>query len=199
MRRVAVSRPSFDDGQYCVADFDALVTTHKDAVYRQLIRSCGNEADAEDVLVEALLKAYHNLDQLRDDAAFRGWLAQIGRRVCWHLKKREALRPLMQLSALEAQGVEPVDAAPLPDAALSRKRLRQLLQDAVGHLDPAYRAVYTLRDLEGLSGAETARRLGITVAAQKSRLHRARAEMRAFLDERLCRQASLGSKRRTPP
>jgi RNA polymerase sigma-70 factor, ECF subfamily len=168
-----------------VADFDALVSAHKDAVYRQLIRSCGNEADAEDVLVEALLKAYRNLDQLRDDQAFRAWLAQIGRRVCWHLKQREALQPLMQLSALAAQGVEPVDASPAPDAALARKRLRRLLQDAVEHLDPAHRNVYTLRDVEGLSGAETARRLGISVAAQKSRLHRARAQMRAFLDQRL--------------
>jgi RNA polymerase sigma-70 factor (ECF subfamily) len=91
----------------------------------------------------------------------------------------------MQLSALAAQGVEPVDASPAPDAALARKRLRRLLQDAVEHLDPAHRNVYTLRDVEGLSGAETARRLGISVAAQKSRLHRARAQMRAFLDQRL--------------
>ena len=87
-------------------DFDALANEHKDAVYRQMIRACGNREDAEDVLVEALLKAYRNLGQLRDSAAFRSWLAQIGRRVCWQLKQREALLPIMQLSAMEAEGAE---------------------------------------------------------------------------------------------
>jgi DNA-directed RNA polymerase specialized sigma24 family protein len=65
-------------------DFDALTRQHKDSVYRQLLRVCGNHEDAEDVLVEALLKAYRHLNQLRDSEAFRAWLAQIGRRVCWH-------------------------------------------------------------------------------------------------------------------
>lgn len=97
-----------------------LTTVMKDAVYRQLIRTCGNEEDAEDALVEALLKAYQNLDRLRERTAFRAWLAQIERRVCWHLKAREALAPVMQLSALEAQGVQPVDTAPPPDVMLAR-------------------------------------------------------------------------------
>src|SRR5450755_1491801 len=61
-------------------DFEDLANQHKDAVYRQLMRACGNREDAEDVLIEALLKAYRNLDQLRETGAFRAWLAQIGRR-----------------------------------------------------------------------------------------------------------------------
>ena len=69
-------------------DFEALANQHKDAVYRQLMRACGNREDAEDVLIEALLKAYRNLDQLHESGAFRAWLAQIGRRVCWQLKQR---------------------------------------------------------------------------------------------------------------
>jgi RNA polymerase sigma-70 factor, ECF subfamily len=168
-----------------VHDFEALAAAHKDAVYRQLIRTCGNQEDAEDVLVEALLKAYENLDQLREHGAFRAWLAQIGRRVCWHLKAREALVPIMQLSALEEQGVQPIDTAPPPDVALARQRLRDLLQEAVDELAPEYRDVYVLRDLEGHSGQEVARRLDITLTAQKSRLHRARAQVRAYLDRHL--------------
>jgi len=81
-------------------DFETLANEHKDAVYRQLIRACGDREDAEDVLIEALLKAYRNLGQLRDLSAFRSWLAQIGRRVCWQLKHHEALLPIMQLSAM---------------------------------------------------------------------------------------------------
>jgi RNA polymerase sigma-70 factor (ECF subfamily) len=168
-----------------VHDFDSLAEAHKDAVYRQLIRACGNREDAEDVLVEALLKAYQNLDQLREHTAFRGWLAQIGRRVCWHLKARDALRPIIQLSALEAQGVVPAGAEPSPEEQVSRQQLRRMLNDAVEQLAPEYRRVYVMRDLEGRSGDEVARRLGITIAAQKSRLHRARAQVRAYLDQRL--------------
>src|SRR5271169_6478052 len=89
-----------------VPDFEALTRQHKDSVYRQMIRVCGNREDAEDVLVEALLKAYRHLDQLRDCAAFRAWLAQIAKRVCWQLKERDALLPLLQLSTLEAEGRE---------------------------------------------------------------------------------------------
>src|SRR6516225_8889323 len=87
-------------------DFEGLANQHKDAVYRQLMRACGNREDAEDVLIEALLKAYRNVDQLQDAAAFRAWLAQIGRRVCWQLKQRDALMPILQLSSLEDEGVE---------------------------------------------------------------------------------------------
>ena len=166
-------------------DFDALAAEHKDAVYRQLIRTCGNREDAEDVLVEALLKAYQNLDQLREHTAFRGWLAQIGRRVCWRLKAREALTPIVQLSSLDEQGAAPQDASPSPEDAVARMRLRELLDEAVEQLAPEYRRVYVMRDLEERSGEEVARALGITLAAEKSRLHRARAQVRAFLDRRL--------------
>lgn len=166
-------------------DFDALATAHKDAVYRQLIKACGNREDAEDVLVEALLKAYRSLGQLREQTAFRAWLAQIGRRVCWQLKERQALEPVLQLSAVEAVGREAVDPAPSPETMLVRGRLHELLQGAIDSLPPAFREVYVLRDLDGHSGDEVARRLGISLAAQKSRLHRARSLVRTRLDRDL--------------
>ena len=163
-------------------DFDALAVAHKDAVYRQLIKACGNREDAEDVLIDALLKAYRSLGQLRDQAAFRAWLAQIGRRVCWQLKERQALEPILQLSALEEKGTEAVDLAPSPDAIFAGEQLNELLHRAVDTLEPGHREVYVLRDLEGRSGEEVAQRLGISLSAQKSRLHRARHQVRTYLD-----------------
>ena len=133
-------------------DFEALANEHKDAVYRQLIRACGNREDAEDVLVDALLKAYRNLGQLRDSAAFRSWLAQIGRRVCWQLKQREALLPIMQLSALEAEGKQLESSDEAPDLQTARHEVKRLLREAVESLPEAERAVYELRDLEEMSG-----------------------------------------------
>lgn len=165
-----------------VMSFEELVNDHKDAVYRQMVRACGNREDAEDVLVEALLRAYQGLDQLREEAAFRSWLAQIGRRLCWQLKGRESLQPVFQLSALESQDRQLADPEPLPDAQAAAAQLRQALHEAVERLPSDYRAVYELREIQELTGEEVAQRLGITLAAQKSRLHRARALVRDYLD-----------------
>jgi RNA polymerase sigma-70 factor (ECF subfamily) len=131
-------------------DFDALAR-----------RVCGNREDAEDVLIEALLKAYRHLDQLRESDAFRAWLAQIAKRVCWQLKERESLLPLLQ---------------------------QQLLNEAIDVLPALYRPVYELCDVEDLRGDEVAQRLGISRAAMKSRLHRARGLVRTHLDAALTRQ-----------
>lgn len=171
-------------------DFEALTRQHKDSVYRQMIRTCGNREDAEDVLVEALLKAYRHLDQLRDSAAFRAWLTQIAKRVCWQLKEREALLPLMQLSTLDDEGREIPSAEPAPDVQLARHQMSQFLGEAVAALPPLYQEVYKLRDIEDRPGDEVAHQLGISRAAMKSRLHRARELVRVHLDGALTQAGS---------
>src|SRR5579871_684449 len=168
-------------------DFESLTQRHKDSVYRQMIRVCGNREDAEDVLLEALLKAYRHLDQLRDSVAFQAWLGQIARRVCWQLKERESLLPLLQLSTLQGEGMEIPGDLPAPDQQLARRQMKQLLDDAVAALPPTYRAVYELRDIEDRQGDEVAQKLGLSRAAMKSRLHRARQMVRAHLDSALAR------------
>jgi len=166
-------------------DFETLTRQHKDSVYRQMLRVCGNREDAEDVLVEALLKAHRHLEQLRDSAAFRAWLAQIARRACWQLKEREALLPLLQLSTLEDEGREIPGAELTPETNLARRQMKQLLDDAIAALPLAYRTVYQMRDIDDRPGDEVARTLGISRAAMKSRLHRARDLVRSHLDAAL--------------
>ncbi len=158
------------------ARYERLVAEHKDAVYRQMIRTCGDYDDAEDVLVEALMKAYRALDQLQDDDYFRAWLATIGRRICGRLRKKEALAPVVALSEV----AEP--AVTQEELDLSLPSVKAQLKAAVEGLPEAYRQVYLLRDIEEVSGEETAERLGISLAAMKSRLHRARGMMREALD-----------------
>ena len=133
-------------------DFEDLANQHKDAVYRQLMRACGNREDAEDVLIEALLKAYRNLDQLRESGAFRAWLAQIGRRVCWQLKQREALLPILQLSALEEEGMQLVSGQESAETSVGREQMKSLLQRAIESLPAKEREVYELRDIQELGG-----------------------------------------------
>ena len=171
-------------------DFEALTRQHKDSVYRQMLRVCGNREDAEDVLVEALLKAYRHLDQLRDSAAFRAWLGQIAKRVCWQLKERETLMPLLQLSAIDEEGREIPGSDPTPETQVARRQMKQLLDNAIAGLPPLYRSVYQLRDLESHSGDEVAETLGISRAAMKSRLHRARELVRIHLDAALLREGT---------
>ena len=166
-------------------DFEKLANEHKDAVYRQMLRVCGNREDAEDVLVEALLKAYRHLDQLRDQGTFRAWLAAIGKRVCWQLKEREALLPLLQLSSLEDEGRELAGKDSGPEAGAAFTQMKELLAKAMDSLQSEYRSVYEMRDLQGLPGEEVAEKLGISLAAMKSRLHRARVLVRQYIDEAL--------------
>jgi RNA polymerase sigma-70 factor, ECF subfamily len=173
-------------------NFEELANEHKDAVYRQMLRVCGNHADAEDVLMDALLKAYRSLGQLREEAAFRAWLGQIARRLCWRLKEREAMAPLLQLSVMEDEGAELASPGKAVDEELVRREMKVLLWQAIGELPQEARAVYMLRDVEEMSGADVVKKLGITVPAMKSRLHRARHAVRERLDEIL-----LASTRRT--
>jgi RNA polymerase sigma-70 factor (ECF subfamily) len=154
-----------------------------------MVRTCGNQEDAEDVLIEALLRAYRSLDQLKDSTAFRAWLAQIGRRVCWRLKGREKLLPVLQLSALEDSGGQISSHSDSPEAMAASAEMSRLIHAALDNLEPGYSDVYRMRDLEGVSGEDAAERLGITLPAMKSRLHRARAMMRESLDRTLTGQS----------
>jgi len=170
-------------------DFEKLANDHKDAVYRQMLRVCGNREDAEDVLVEALHKAYRHLESLRESTAFQAWLAQIARRVCWQLKEKEALLPLVQLSSLEEEGRELPSSAPPPEAQAARQEMKAVVEHALNGLPAGYREVYEMRDLRGVPGDDVAKKLGISRAAMKSRLHRARELMRTRLDAALAPSA----------
>ncbi len=166
-------------------DFESLIHEHKDAVYRHLIRVCGNREDAEDALIEALLKAHSHLDQLRNSNAFRGWLRQIAKRACWQIKRRDALLPILQLSSLEDGGFSLESEGPTPEQELAQQEMKHMLIQAITALPVAYRRVYELRDLEGISGEEAAQRLKIKKEAMKTRLHRARQMVRQHLDRAL--------------
>src|SRR6516165_2765971 len=130
-------RPSVDPAPWnnrCMVkemDFEALANEHKDAVYRQMLRVCGNREDAEDVLIEALFRAYQHLDQLEHPEAFRAWLASIGRRVCWRLKRREAVLPLIQLSQMEEKGFEIPSTSATPEAQWEAMQMKQQLESAL--------------------------------------------------------------------
>ena len=83
------------------------------------------------------------------------------------------MSPLLQLSMLEEEGAAVKDPKPPVDSELALRRMKELLENAVNQLPPSAREVFVLRDMEELPGEEVARRLGISLASMKSRLHRA--------------------------
>lgn len=167
-------------------NFERLVNQHKDAVYRQMVRMCGNHDDAEDVLAESLVKAYRALGGLQDEEAFRAWLTQIGRRTCGRLKRREALRPTTALEALAESGFEIPDHADSPEVMALEMQTKDCIMDALEEIPNLYKEIYLLRDVDQLSVEETAKKLGISVPNVKTRLHRARAMLREKIDAALC-------------
>lgn len=158
-----------------------MLARHKDAVYRQIARVCGNYDDTEDVLVQALLAAYRSLDQVRDDDALRAWLATIGRRICRRMKSKDALAPILGL-----QAAEQLFSQEDPTDELEQRQIKSCVQDAIESLPEGYRNVYEMRELQGMTGEEVASHLGLTLANVKSRLHRARKMVREHLDRSVC-------------
>lgn len=162
-------------------DWERELNRHKDSVYRQLLRTCHRREDAEDALIETLLTAYEKSGTLRDPEAMRRWLGSIARRVCYHLQRREQLAPLVALDEIQEPHEEPFDPARFDEASM-----RSCLEEALGSLSKPYREAYELVEIDELSLHEAARRVGLSLPAFKSRLHRARVKLREAVDRSLC-------------
>jgi len=146
-----------------------------------------NEADAEEVAQESFLKALSHLAGFRRESKFSTWLVQIAINEA-RMKRRKDRKPLYD--SLDKQNTDddgdyiPKDFADwreIPSESLERNELRKALQGALASLDDKYREVFVLRDVQDLSIAETAQSLGITEASVKTRLLRARLQMRDAL------------------
>jgi RNA polymerase sigma-70 factor, ECF subfamily len=158
--------------------FHQLIQPYERRLYLTAFSVLRNEADAEDVVQEAVLKAYTNLRQFRADARFSTWLTSITlNEARSRLRKAKGVQMESLDVPAEEQTVSPavlVDWREVPSEALDRMEVRQMLADAVAELPEIYRVVFAARDLEGLDVMETAQALSITVPSVKVRLHRAR-------------------------
>ena len=165
------------------ASLDELLARHERQVFRFGLRMCGNEDDARDVLQETLLAAFRNIEGFRGDAQLSTWLYQIARSFCVRARRRTAGEPERTESLETLAAARAPSAEAQPDAAAHAREIGQLLQAAILSLPVAYREALVLRDVEGLSAEEAAKVVGIEVGALKSRLHRARMELRERLGD----------------
>lgn len=178
--------------------FYELVQPHERAVYLVAYSVLKNEADAEDVAQEAILKALRSLPDFRGDSKFQHWLVKIAlNEARMRYRKRQGERAQSLDDAPEDQDYTPLQIADwreLPSDVLDRKEVRAEIQEAIAGLSDTYREVLVLRDIEEMSIAETAQILGLTEATVKVRLFRARLKLRDRLVERLPAHSRSGKK-----
>lgn len=161
------------------AALEALLERHAPTIERFASRLCRDREDARDVVQETLLAAARGMPELRDAAALSTWLYRVARSHCIKARRTSKFAP-KHVEPLDELGVASPAAA--PDRAASERETGAALEDAIHALEPDARAALVLRDVEGLSALEAAEVLGISVDALKSRLHRARAQVRAKLE-----------------
>jgi RNA polymerase sigma-70 factor (ECF subfamily) len=173
------------------AAFRRLVELNSANVYNVALKLLGDEQEAEDVLQETFLSAFQAIDRFEGRSSLSTWLYRIAYNASlMRLRKRRQMATFsLDMPPDQEGGSEEVvlrhlvDWSTVPDDQLLTAEARQEMDRAIAELPETLRSAFILRDIQGLSGAETAEVLGITVQAVKNRLHRARLRLRDRLSE----------------
>lgn len=162
--------------------YGVLVRRYQDRLYPTLLRLTGQAEDAQDLLQDAFLQAFRKLRRFHGESSFYTWLYRIA--VNLALSERRRRRPIVgwepSAPGSDSRTVDLVDESD-PSAPLERDEIHASVQAALNHLAPDHRAVVVLKDLDGLRYEEIAEILKIPVGTVRSRLHRARSELRQRL------------------
>jgi RNA polymerase sigma-70 factor (ECF subfamily) len=166
--------------------FSALVDEFLPKLHRLALRMVNDPFEAEDVLQETFLKAYKNIDQFQERSSIGTWLYRIAtNEALMHLRKKQpdlvAIDEPIEMPDGHLVTRELKDWCCLPEAEFMTNEAQAKLDEAVAELTPALRSTFILRDLHGLSTQETAEILDISEAAVKTRLLRARLQLRDSL------------------
>jgi len=166
--------------------FDELVRRYRDKVYRLSYKILRHEEDAAEALQDAFLSAFRGLKNFKAESTFSTWLYRIATNASLmkYRRRRDGHVSLEQSQSNDGSG-EPMqipDWSQQPLNELLNHETRDVMDEGVGKLPEELRTVFVLRDVEGLSNAEVAEVLGLSVAAVKSRLHRARIALRDRLN-----------------
>ena len=174
-------RGGLDDGG--ASGFEDVVERHSRMVYNVALRMMGSPEDAEDVAQDAFLSAYRAFGRFRGESKVSTWLYRITvNAALMRLRKTKRARTLTQTGL---DDLEIPDWSQAPDDFASNAELGERLREGLDMLPPDMKAAVVLRDVEGLSSAEAARALEISVSSLKSRLHRGRTLLRKHLEEYL--------------
>jgi RNA polymerase sigma-70 factor, ECF subfamily len=167
--------------------FESLVRRYEGRIYRLTYNITQNREDAEDSTQDAFLKSYQHLPDFQGDSRFYTWLVRIAvNEALMKLRRRRPNELSLDESIQTDEDIIPreiEDWGPKPDQKFEQAELQVILARSIAQLEPPYRIVFQLRDIEELSTEETARLLGLSIPAVKSRLLRARLKLRHSLDQ----------------
>jgi RNA polymerase sigma-70 factor (ECF subfamily) len=163
--------------------FEQLIKRYDRNVFRIAQHITQNHEDAEDVVQEAFLKSFQNLNNFQEQSKFYTWLVRIAVNEALMKLRRRRTGKMVSLDEdvqTEEDSVprEVADWSPNPEQLYTQAELRDILQKTIQGLPPSFRTVFVLRDVEGLSTEETAEALDLSIPAVKSRLLRARLQLR---------------------
>lgn len=166
--------------------FEVLMRRYNQRLFRAARSILKTDAEAEDVVQDAYVRAYQHLNQFEGRASFATWLTRIA--VNEALARKRKQQQLVQMESMDTAGEAAMNAftstAPNPEEETMARSVTALLETAVDSLPEAYRSVFMLREIEGLNTNEAAACLGLSEEAVKVRLHRGRAMLREEIYKR---------------
>jgi RNA polymerase sigma-70 factor (ECF subfamily) len=166
--------------------FEVLMRRHDQRVYRAIRSILRDESEAEDAMQQAWLQVYLHLGEFEGAAAFSTWLVRIAlNEALQRVRRRSGFAPIPESAEEETVDLRAAD----PEERAASHETARILERVVDQLPEHYRTVFVLREVEGLSTAETAAALGIGEEAAKVRLHRARMLLRTALSDAVGRAA----------
>jgi RNA polymerase sigma-70 factor (ECF subfamily) len=165
------------------AAFGELVRRYQDRLYNTVYRQLDNAEDAQDVVQEAFLNAYQSLDSFKGNSEFFTWLYRIAINSAISLKRKQRVTLSIDAARNGEAPLEPFDTSEesRPGRTLERAEEERRVQAALNRLSPEHRLVLILKDIEGEKYETIADLLGVPIGTIRSRLHRARAELRDLL------------------
>lgn len=164
--------------------FGQLVLMHQDRLFNSILHVAGNAEDARDICQEAFVQAFLKLEQFQQRSAFSTWLYRIAFNVAASQRRRR--HPVASMDRLREQShVEPVDTTDDPAEAFQRKERQRCVRESIAQLGDEFRSVLVLREIDGCDYETIAEILDLPVGTVRSRLHRARLQLREALREGL--------------
>ena len=200
MSERSVSNQAADEGSLIeqaqggeLAAFDQLVLRHQQEVFAVALRMLGDRDEAQDIAQDVFVRAYRAIGTFRREAKLSTWLISITMNLCRNRRRWWARRKRLIVASLDdsmetdegTREQEVADPSPSPGRLAEEREQHQHVMDALQTLDDMHRSVIVLRDVQGYSYEEIAQMLGCQVGTVKSRLNRARLQLRALLDGKL--------------
>lgn len=167
------------------AAFGVLVRRYQERLYHSVYRLVENAEDAQDVVQDAFLNAYQSLEGFKGDSLFFTWLYRIAMNTAISFKRKHRVMARMETGGNGEPGREPFDPseASRPEHALEQAELGARVRQALTRLSPEHRTVLVMKDMEGQKYETMAEVLQVPIGTIRSRLHRARLELRSLLEQ----------------